>query len=103
MGKTASGNSSLFPESSIFYFNEAFNLMSDLTVNETTCKVILELSHYYFERGNVLKAKEYASYGKSLIHFMSEQFKEERLKDIYLGSSYRKNALEKFTEILAVD
>lgn len=102
IGKTASENSALYPESSIFYFNKAFNLMSDLNINETACKIILELSNYYFERGNVIKAKEYASYGRSLINLMADQFKDDRSKDIYLSSSYRKNAWEKFTEILNV-
>ena len=100
MGKTASENSTLYPESSIFYFTEAFNLISDLNVNETTCKIILELSDYYSERGNFLKAKEYASYGRSLINFIADQFRDDRSKDIYLNSSYRKYAWEKFTEII---
>jgi serine/threonine protein kinase/Tfp pilus assembly protein PilF len=103
IGKTASENSVLYPEAPVFYFSEAYNLMSDLNVNETTCKLIFELSNYYFERGNVLKAKEYASYGKSLINLMAGQFKDERLKDIYLSSSYRKSAWEKFDEILSGD
>ena len=103
IGKTASVNPALYPESSIFYFNEAFNLMSDLNVSETTCKIILELSYYYFERGNVLKAKEYATYGRSLINFMVDQFKDDSAKDIYLNSSYRKKAWEKFTEIINSD
>ena len=100
MGKTASENPSLYPENSIFYFTEAFNLISDLNVNETTCKIILELSDYYSERGNFLKSKEYASYGRSLINFIADQFKDERARDIYLNSSYRKPAWEKFTEII---
>jgi len=103
IGKTTSENSVLYPEGSIFYFNEAYNLMSDLNVNETTCKLIFELSNYYFERGNIIKAKEYASYGRSLINLMADQFKNDRLKDIYLNRFYRKNAWEKFTEILSVD
>ncbi len=74
--------------------------MNDLNVNETSCKIILELSKYYFERGNVLKAKEFASYGKSLLNFLASQFRDERSKDIYLNSSYRKDAWEKFTEII---
>ncbi|HEY4756286.1 MAG TPA: hypothetical protein VIH28_09545, partial [Ignavibacteriaceae bacterium] len=103
IGKTASENPTLYPEDPIFYFSEVYNLMSDLNVNETTYKIIFELARYYFERGNVLKAKDYASYGRSLINLMADQFKDERLKDIYLNSSYRKSAWEKFTEILSVD
>lgn len=102
-GKAASRNSTLYPEDSIFYFNEAYNLVSDLNVNETTCRLIFEISNYYFERGNIIKAKEFASYGRSLINLMSSQFKDERLKDIYLNSSYRKSVLEKFDEILSAD
>lgn len=100
IGKAASKNSSLYPKDSISYFNEAYNLMSDLNINETMCKLIFELSNSYNERGNVIKAKEYASYGRSLINLMAEQFKDERMKEIYLNSSYRKNAWEKFTEII---
>ena len=103
IGKTASENPALYPEGPIFYLNEAYNLMSDLNVNETTCKIIFELSNYYFERGNVLKSKEFASYGRSLINLIADQFKDERFKDIYLNSSYRKNTWEKFTEILSGD
>lgn len=103
IGKTASMNSALYPEGAIFYFNEVYNLLSDLNVNETACKIIFEISNYYFERGNVIKAKEYASYGRSLINLMADQFKDERLKDIYLNSPYRKCAWEKFTEIINSD
>jgi serine/threonine protein kinase len=103
IGKTASANPALYPESSIFYLSEALNLISDIYVNETSCKILLELSVYYFERGNSTKAKEYASYGRALLSFMADQFKDERSKDLYSNSSYRKFAWEKFTEILAVD
>ena len=103
IGKTASYNPALYPESSIFYFSEAFNMINDLNVNETSCKILLELSVYYFERGNSTKAKEYASYGRALLNFMTDQLKDERSRDLYSNSSYRKFAWEKFTEILAVD
>lgn len=103
MGKAASENSESNPESSIFFFNEAFNLISDLNINEITCKVILELSNYFYLRGNLLKAKEYATYGRSLIYYMADQFELDSLKNIYLNSSYRKSAQEKFTEIIESD
>jgi len=99
-GKIASQNSDLILENPILYYNDAVNLMNDLNVNETTCKIILELSNNYFERGNILKAKEYASYGKSLINFLADKFRDIRMKDIYLNSPARKIAWEIFTEII---
>jgi serine/threonine protein kinase/tetratricopeptide (TPR) repeat protein len=100
IGKYVSANPSDSLETPVHYFNEALDLMSELNVNETTSKIIFELSNYYFERGNILKAKEFAVYGKSLINFFSEKFREIRMQDIYSNSSYRKSAWEKFTEIL---
>jgi tetratricopeptide (TPR) repeat protein len=100
LGKFVTINPADNLESPVHYFNEALDLMSELNVNETTTKIIYELSNYYFERGNILKAKEYAVYGKSLISFFSEKFREIRMQDIYSNSSYRKSAWEKFTEIL---
>jgi serine/threonine protein kinase len=99
LGKFVTVNPADNLESPVHYFNEALDLMSELNVNETTTKIIYELSNYYFERGNILKAKEYAVYGKSLINFFAEKFREIRMQDIYSNSSYRKSAWEKFTEI----
>jgi len=100
LGKTASQKSTLKLESPIFYFQKALDLLNDLSINETIGKILLELSNYYSERGNLSKAIEYASYGRSIISFMADQFKDEKTKDIYLSSSYRKIAWEKFTEII---
>lgn len=99
-GKTALLSPDLYPESGIYYFNDAYKLLDDLIVNETMCKIMIELSKYYFDRGNVLKAQEFASYAISGINFLADRLPDERTKDNYLNSSYRKEALKNLTEIV---
>lgn len=100
IGKLTLRDQATYLESPIFYFDKAFNQMTELNVNETTSKILLELSTYYSERGNFMKAKEFASYGTALINHLAEQFKDEVLRDVYINSSYRIAALDRFTEIM---
>ncbi len=100
IGKTASKNSELTPESPLHYLQKALNLVSELNVTELTWKILFEISTHYFNRGNKIKAKEFASYGQSLIKYLAECFKDEVVMDLYLNSAERKNAQEKFTEII---
>lgn len=100
MGKLTQQSSSYYPESPIFYFDKAFSLLSDLNVNETTTKILLELTAHFSERGNFIKAKEFSSYGKALVNHLAEQFKDEVLRDVYLSSSFRIAAMDRFTEII---
>lgn len=84
----------------LLYFQKAYDLIKELTVTELTWQIILEIANYYFQRGNYFKAKEFANYGKPLLNYFKSMFKEERLMDIFLGNQHRKDAWEKFTEIL---
>jgi len=102
LGKLAAQRPTVKLETPVFYFQKALDLLNNLNINESVCKILLELSYYYAERGNLLKAKEYASYGRSIISLMADQFKDDRTKDIYLNSSHREIAWEKFTEIINI-
>jgi serine/threonine protein kinase/tetratricopeptide (TPR) repeat protein len=99
-GIIASKNSKLDLENPIYYFQEALNLINDLNVTELTWKVLFEISKNYFERGNIIKAKEFASYGLSLIKLFGDSFIDQRLKGIYLDDPVRKNAWNKLIEII---
>ncbi|NWF89969.1 MAG: serine/threonine-protein kinase [Ignavibacteriaceae bacterium] len=101
MGKLSRLNKAYYAESSIFYFDKAFNLMSDLNINETMTKILFELSTYYSERGNFVKAKEFSSYGMALIDHLAQQFLDEGMREMYLSSSHRANAMMIFDEIIS--
>lgn len=100
IGRVSSKVSSLGLENCTSYYDRAINLISDVSVTELTWKILLETSLSYLERGNILKAKEYAEYGRSLIYFFADKFSMAMQKDMYINFSQRHLALEKFTEII---
>lgn len=83
------------------YFEKAVSLVSDLTITELTWKILLEISTYYFDRGNLPKAHQSANYGRSLIYYFGEKFPAGQQRDIFYNKPERKAAWEKFTEILS--
>jgi serine/threonine protein kinase len=76
------------------YFLASDELLLNIHITELTWKVLYALYKTYSQRGNINKSKEYVKYTKSLILFISEKIKDNRLKKIYLKETNRKVALE---------
>ncbi len=88
-------------EPAIDYFQRAYELAEELNIGEYTWKILFSLTKNYSDRGNVMKAEEYAAYCSSLIHFIAGKIKDDRLKDAYLNDPGRKFALEKIKHLKA--
>lgn len=88
-------------ENPINYFEKAFEILKELNVTELTWKILLEISCFYFERGNREKAYETANYGRSLIKYLGENIQSAPQKDLFFAKLERNFAWEKFTEILS--
>lgn len=100
MGKIASELKNLNVESEIHYFQEAYKRAQGLNVTELTWKIILKLAIFYYERGNLVKAREHSDYGKALINYFADKFQNPMLKNKYFDFPERKKSREIFTKIL---
>lgn len=87
-------NPLLGTKSPIDYYLTANELIENLHITELTWKVLFALFKTYSSRGNINKSREYAKYSKSLIMFIAENIKDNRLRRIYLAADERKKALE---------
>lgn len=100
MGEIISEAKDLNVESEIHYFHEAYKLAQGLNVTELTWRIILKLAIFYYERGNLVKAREHSDYGRALINYFADKFQNPILKDKYLEFPQRKKSWEIFTKIL---
>jgi serine/threonine protein kinase/tetratricopeptide (TPR) repeat protein len=100
LGEIAAEKKELYIESEIHYFQEAYKLVQGLNVTELTWKIFLRLAIFYYERGNLVKAKEHSDYGRALINYFADKFQNPILKDKYLEFPERKKSWEIFTKIL---
>ncbi len=79
----------------LVYFEKAFDLIKDDSINELTWKVLFEISQLYIERGNLTKAKYFVTYTRELIYFIAEKIESPLLRAAYLRNSERMNTLKK--------
>jgi len=86
--------------SPVDYFEKTYQFIEDFTITELTWKVLYELSDYYFERGNKLKAKEYAKYTKATIEHIAEKISDSKMLHNYLSEKQRQKALKSLSEII---
>lgn len=82
------------------YFLKALNLVENLSISEITWKIMTVLADFYYERGNFLRAEEYAYYSGSLIEHIAGSIDEEELKNSYLTKKEIKDAFGIIRKIL---
>ena len=99
-GILAKHSSNLKIKSAIEYFENAYKFIEDFTINELTWKVLYYISDYYFERGNKLKAKEYAKYTKATIEHIAEKITDTKMLHNYLAEKKRQQSLKSIGEII---
>jgi hypothetical protein len=75
------------------YYTEAFNLINEISITELTWKILFDLYMIYSERGIVSRTNEFRNYAKQTIYYIADQFKSEKLKNIFLQKPERKYAL----------
>jgi len=82
------------------YYLEALELVENLSISELTWKIMMVLSIFYYNRGNYLRAEEYAYYTRSLIEHIAEGIGEAGLKKSYLARREILKALNMCKKIL---
>jgi serine/threonine protein kinase len=80
--------------SSIEYFESAFNQLENESISELTWKVLVAITELYFERGNYHKAKRPRLYAMELINMILESISNPRIRNKFLEKKERKEALE---------
>ncbi|MBL1212137.1 MAG: protein kinase [Ignavibacteriae bacterium] len=93
-GLIASKDNNLELSPSIEHYEKAFNALENESITELTWKVTFKIAEYYFNRGNLHKAKEFIVYSKSLLEFISKKIKNTKIKNAYLSIKERKSAVE---------
>ncbi len=89
--------SNLEPE--ITYFNTALDLISEESITELTWKILYEIGIYYYSRGNLLKSKNYIIYAKSIINFIADNLRNQKIKSIYLTHPERMFKLNELNKL----
>jgi serine/threonine protein kinase len=80
--------------SSIEYFESAFNQLENESISELTWKVLVAITELYFERGNYHKAKRPRLYAMELMNMILESISNPRIRNKFLEKKERKEALE---------
>jgi serine/threonine protein kinase len=86
-------------KSPIEYFESAYNLLEDESINELTWKILFSIAETYWERGNFHKAKKPRLYAYELINMIGENITSSKIRSAYFNHPERKKALEKLVLI----
>ena len=98
-GKIAYHTQSENLKSPIEYFERAYNLIEDVSINELTWKVLFTIAETYWERGNFHKAKKPRHYAFELINMIGENITSRKIRSAYFNHPERKKVLEKLVLI----
>ena len=94
LGLIASENNDTGLLPSIEYYENAFRILENESITELTWKVTFKIAQYYFERGNLHKAKDYIIYSKSLLEYIGGGIKNLKIRNAYLSKNERSFVLE---------
>ena len=100
LGELAKKESDLKLNSAIEYFENVYQFIEDFTITELTWKVLYKMSDYYFDRGNKLKAKEFAQFTKATIEHIAEKITDSKMLQNYLAETQRQKVLKSISKIL---
>lgn len=78
----------------IEYFNKSFEIVVEQSITELSWSINYSLAKFYFDRGNIGKAKNHVFMGKSILNHIKNNITNEQLRQIYISTYDRKNALE---------
>ena len=75
------------------YYTKALDLINEISITELTWKILFDLYMVYSERGIVSRTNEFRNYAMQTIYYIADQFKSEKLKNIFLRKPERQYAL----------
>jgi serine/threonine protein kinase/tetratricopeptide (TPR) repeat protein len=78
----------------IDYLLEAFKYISESSITELSWKVLYRLAEIYYERGNYSKSEEFNTFAISVLNFILNNIKNEKIKSIVAESSERKEVYQ---------
>lgn len=74
---------------------EAFEYINESSITELSWKILSRLAEIYYERGNYSKSEKFNSFAISVLDYIFNNIKNEKIKSIILESSERKDAYKK--------
>lgn len=77
------------------YFENAYSLIEDKSIQEITWKILFSIAEIYWERGNYHKAKTPRIYAFELINMIADGISDVKIKNAYLNNPIRKRAIDK--------
>jgi hypothetical protein len=79
----------------IDYLLEAFNFIRESSITELSWKVLFRLAEIYYERGNYSKSEEFNTFAISVMNFIFDNIKNEKIKSFVMESSERKESYQR--------
>src|ERR1035437_1648763 len=79
----------------INYLLEAFEYINESSITELSWKVLYRLAEIYYERGNYSKSEEFNSYAISVLNYIFNNIKSEKIKSIIMDSPERKEVYQR--------
>ncbi len=86
-------------KSPLEYFESAYNLIENESINELTWKILYTIADTYWERGNYNKAKKPRHYAYELVNMIGENITNSKIRAAYFNHPERKKAIEKLVLI----
>jgi serine/threonine protein kinase/Tfp pilus assembly protein PilF len=81
------------------YYLKAYNIIENLSISALTWKITSVLAEFYHQRGNSLRAEEFAYYTKSLLEYISENTDDSLVK-CYQNKKEVKEAMKLCNKVL---
>jgi serine/threonine protein kinase len=82
-------------KSPINYFENAYSIMEDQSINELTWKILFTMAETFWERGNIHKAKKPRIYATELLNMIADHITNNKIRNAYIERVDRKQAFEK--------
>lgn len=81
------------------YLQKGLELLEPLSINDTIVIILFNLTLYYKQRGNILKASEYANLYFAILEYIINNLKDSDIKDYYLNNAKIKHYLETYKNL----
>jgi tetratricopeptide (TPR) repeat protein len=100
MGRIAKQHPGMLAENPLVCFRQGLSAITAEPVSETTWRLSFSLGQEYYERGHREKAIEFLDKARQVLRYFSEKFGSATLRDGYLNSGGRREALEAIAAIV---
>jgi tetratricopeptide (TPR) repeat protein len=77
------------------YLFEVYNYINEFSITELSWKVLYRLAEIYFERGNYSKSEEFNTFAISVLDFIFNNIKDEKIKSIVMENPERKEVYKR--------